>query len=265
MKIFFSLPSRRAMRMLSVMLTLVALVFATSCNKDNDDSNGGTSNTNPPLNEDSTDQEGDVFSTVILGAQEWMSENLSVAIYRDGTPIPKVTDPIEWASLATGAWCWYNNDSAAYAATYGRLYNWYAVAGIHNTASLSNTALRKQLAPTGWHVPTDDEWTALTSFLGGEGVAGGKMKTTGTIEAATGLWYSPNIGATDSSGFSGAPGGGRDDDGDYYVIGGKGFWWSSSGFDAFNAWNRYLVYGNGNAHRDYDLKQGGFSVRCLRD
>ena len=114
-------------------------------------------------------------------------------------------------------------------------------------------------------MPTDAEWTVLTDFIGGEAVAGGKMKTTGTIEAATGLWYSPNTGATNSSGFSGAPGGDRNYSGDYYDIGGIGGWWSSSESGTDDAWNRLLGYYVVNASRfDYD-KQGGFSVRCLRD
>jgi uncharacterized protein (TIGR02145 family) len=266
MKTLFPFYWYRPLPTFSVVLTTIVLVFfATSCNQDDDVANGGSSNTNPPSNNGGADQEGNAITSVIIGTQEWMSENLSVTSYRDGTPIPKVTDSNEWASLTTGAWCWYNNDSAAYAATYGRLYNWYAVAGIHNTASLSNTALRKQLAPTGWHVPTDAEWTVLTDYLGGEGVAGGKMKTMGTLEAATGLWYDPNAGATNSSGFSGAPGGVRGDNGEYNGIGYVCFWWSSSEYDAFIAWCRSLYYSSGLANSGFSHKQVGYSVRCLRD
>jgi uncharacterized protein (TIGR02145 family) len=265
MKTKFSLSNLRALRIVSVGITLFALVFIASCNQDDDVTNGGSSNTNPPSNNGGTDQEGNAITSVIIGTQEWMSENLSVASYRDGTPIPKVTDPNEWALLNTGAWCWYNNDSVAYAATYGRLYNWYAVAGIFNTASMTNPALRKKLAPTGWHVPSDAEWTVLTNYLGGQGVAGGKMKTTGTIGSATGLWNDPNAGATNSSGFSGSPGGNRTFFGDYYGRSYFGFWWSSSEGDSYDAWSRFLGYSDGNASRNYYGKQNGFSVRCLRD
>jgi uncharacterized protein (TIGR02145 family) len=201
-----------------------------------------------------------------------MSENLSVATYTDGTLIPQVTDSTEWENLTTGAWCWYNNDSVTYAATYGRLYNWYAVVGIYDAASQANPALRKQLAPTDWHVPSDTEWSTMINFLdpaadGGNNpnMAGGMMKTTGTIQEGTGLWNEPNEMASNVSGFSGAPGGGRSYDGDYFDIGDLGFWWSSSEHDTDYAWFRYLYYVNGDAYRINDGKQDGFSVRCLRD
>jgi uncharacterized protein (TIGR02145 family) len=220
-----------------------------------------------------TDQEGDAFVSVINGSQEWMSENLSSAIYEDGTPIPQVTDPNEWAALTSGAWCWYNNDSATYAATYGRLYNWYAVAGIYDAASEANPAIRKQLAPSGWHVPSDAEWSTIINFLdpfadGGNNVniAGGMMKTIGTIQDGTGLWNEPNEMASNVSGFSGAPGGLRNLFGDYiFGIGYLGNWWSSSEGDASYAWFCGLNYDVGSAGRDSDDKVNGFSVRCLRD
>jgi uncharacterized protein (TIGR02145 family) len=219
-----------------------------------------------------TDQEGNAFNSVIIGSQEWMSKNLSVAIYSDGTPIPQVTDPNVWFSLTTGAWCWYNNDSVTYAATYGRLYNWYAVVGIYDAASQANPALRKQLAPTDWHVASDTEWSTMINFLdpaadGGNNpnMAGGMMKTTGTIQEGTGLWNEPNEMASNVSGFSGAPGGYRDFNGDYYYIGYYGLWWSSSEFDTLNASYRFLYYYDGIANWFSNNKQDGFSVRCLRD
>jgi uncharacterized protein (TIGR02145 family) len=118
----------------------------------------------------------------------------------------------------------------------------------------------------GWHVPTDAEWTVLTDYLDSEAVAGGKMKTTGTIEAATGLWYSPNTGATNSSGFSGAPGGNRFFNGSYFEIGINGCWWSSSALlNSSNARYRALSYEVVNAYQYDPNKHNGFSVRCLRD
>ena len=155
---------------------------------------------------------------VTIGTQIWSSTNLDVTTYRDGTPIPQVTDPTQWASLTTGAWCYYGN-STANGTTYGKLYNWYAVAGIHDT---DPSTPNKTLAPQGWHVPSDAEWSTLTDFLGGESVAGGKMKSTGTS-----LWQSPNTVATNESGFTGLPGGARSFIGDF-DIGDFGFWWSSS-------------------------------------
>jgi uncharacterized protein (TIGR02145 family) len=199
-----------------------------------------------------TDQEGNVYKTIVIGTQEWMAENLNTSIYRNGDAIPTNLDDGTWQNTTSGAWAYYNND-ASYACPYGKLYNGYACVDA------------RQLCPVGWHVPTDAEWTVLTDFIGGEAVAGGKMKTTGTIEAATGLWYSPNTGATNSSGFSGAPGGFRDFNGDYYTIGFFGFWWSSSEDDTNVAWYRYLNSNDGSALRDNDYKQFGLSVRCLRD
>jgi uncharacterized protein (TIGR02145 family) len=199
-----------------------------------------------------TDQEGNVYKTIVIGTQEWMAENLNTSIYRNGDAIPTNLDNAAWQSTTSGAWAYYNND-ASYACPYGKLYNWYTCVDA------------RQLCPTGWHVPTDAEWIVLTNYLDGESVAGGKMKTTGTIEAATGLWYSPNADATNSSGFSGAPGGNRSDDGGYSSVGDFGLWWSSSEFDTFGAWGRSFDYYFGYAGRGIQFKRLGFSVRCLRD
>jgi uncharacterized protein (TIGR02145 family) len=153
------------------------------------------------------------------------------------------------------------------------LYNWYAVAGIYDAASEANPAIRKQLAPSGWHVPSDAEWSTIINFLdpfadGGNNVniAGGMMKTIGTIQDGTGLWNEPNEMASNVSGFSGAPGGLRNLFGDYiFGIGYLGNWWSSSEGDASYAWFCGLNYDVGSAGRDSDDKVNGFSVRCLRD
>ena len=195
---------------------------------------------------------------VTLGTQTWQTKNLDVATYSDGTTIPQVTDPAKWASLTTGAWCYYDNDPAN-GAVYGKLYNWYAVAGIYNEASGTDASQRKQIAPTGYHVPTDDELTILTDYLGGVYVAGGKMK-------ATTLWYPPNHAATNSSGFTGLPGGCRDYDGTFSNIGTTGYWWSSSEYNTSYHWFHYLNYVDGYANRSLTHKKPhGFSVRCLRD
>jgi len=196
---------------------------------------------------------------VTICTQTWTTKNLAVTAYSDGTVIPQVSDPTAWANLTTGAWCYYNND-VAYNATYGKLYNWYATVGIYDAASLANPALRKKLAPTGYHVPTDAEWTTLMTCLGGESIAGGKMKETGTAH-----WISPNTVATNSSGFTGLPGGYRGNNGTFYGIGYNGFWWSSSENDETLAWFRFLDYIDGSAYRNYFNKTFGFSVRCLRD
>ena len=187
---------------------------------------------------------------VTIGTQVWAIKNLDVTKYRDGTVIPEVTDPTAWVGLTTGAWCYYNNDSEN-GPIYGKLYNWYAVND------------PRGLAPTGYHIPTDTEWTTLTTFLDGEGVegvAGGKMKETGTT-----LWNSPNTGATNSSGFTGLPGGLNSNYGMFYNISYDGYWWSSTEFNTPDALFRTLSHYDGFTFRYASIKANGFSVRCLRD
>jgi uncharacterized protein (TIGR02145 family) len=186
--------------------------------------------------------------SVTICSQIWMLNNLEVTTYRNGDPIPQVTDPAAWGLLSTGAWCYYNNDPAM-GVIYGKLYNWYAVND------------PRGLAPTGWHVPSYAEWTTLITCLGGDLIAGGAMKSTGTIEAGNGLWYAPNTGATNSSGFTGLPGGGRTNDGPFNVIGNAGAWWSCAEY----GWGLFLSYDSGGIARNGSNKQYGFSVRCLRD
>ena len=198
-----------------------------------------------------TDKEGNSYKTVYIGTQQWMAENLKVTKYNDGTAIPNITDNNQWSNLTTGAWSYYNND-VANNAKYGKLYNWYAVSPTTNG--------NKNVCPTGWHVPTDAEWTVLTDYLGGESVAGGKMKEVGTTN-----WNSPNIDATNTSLFTGLPGGYRGSDGGYTNVGYYGNWWSSSEYSTISAWNRSLYYDGGDANSyDYN-KEDGFSVRCLRN
>jgi uncharacterized protein (TIGR02145 family) len=200
-----------------------------------------------------TDIDGNVYTTVIIGTQELMAENLRVTHYRNGEPIPNVTDNSQWDGLTTGAYCWYNNDESTYGNIYGGLYNWFTVVDSRN------------LCPMGWHIPSDDEWTTLTTFLGGESVAGGKMKETGTIH-----WNSPNTDATNESGFTGLPSGFRNYFGDFNNNGSEGTWWSSTGYGSNYAWTRNLYSSSGHVGRaygfDYGLsKEMGFSVRCVRD
>lgn len=185
-------------------------------------------------------------STNIFG-QVWMTRNLDVAIYRNGDPIPQVTDPNTWKALTTGAYCYYENDSATYAAVYGKLYNWYAVND------------PRGLPPAGWHVPSDAEWTTLENNLGGA-VAGGKMKEVGTM-----YWASPNTGANNSSGFTALPGGLRTNSGMFFDIGTSGGWWSSSEAISTSAWCRTLFYNADSLTSFTDNKLFGQSVRCVKD
>ena len=201
-----------------------------------------------------TDIDGNNYGTVQIGNQVWMSENLKTTRYRNGGQIPNVTtDNTAWGNLTTGAWSYYNND-VSNNAIYGKLYNWY-------------TTLGDTLCPTGWGVPTDAEWTTLTDSLGGESVAGGKMKTIGNA-----YWNDPNTGAINSSGFSVLPGGYRNSDGSFGNIRGNAFFWSATESATVDAWNRNLYSNNGVVDRyinfnfsSYGGKSVGASVRCLRD
>ena len=199
-----------------------------------------------------TDVEGNVYRTVEIGDQCWMQDNLATETYGDGSAIPTGLSNSAWSSTTSGAFAVYA-DNPANKGTYGLLYNWYAVAD------------PRSICPAGWHVPTDAEWTQLTDHLGGTSVAGGQMKTTGTLESGTGLWFAPNTDATNSSGFSGLPGGFRVIDGNFYGQGSFGYWWSSSESSSLAAWSRLLNVNLGNALRNDTSKQLGFSVSCLRD
>ena len=205
-----------------------------------------------------TDIDGNTYQTVKIGDQWWMAKNLKVTRYRNGDPIPNVTDDGTWAGLTTGACCTYDNDDT-YVETYGRLYNWFAVDDSRN------------IAPEGWHVPSDEEWKELEMTLGmsrSEADAadwrgtdeGGKLKETGTTH-----WNAPNVGATNESGFSALPGGLRTLNGIYNNIWHYAFFWSSTELTSSNAWFRYLINSNAQVYRYSDYKHDGFSVRCVKD
>jgi uncharacterized protein (TIGR02145 family) len=206
------------------------------------------------------DIEGNKYPSIIIHGQEWMQKNLAVSKYRNGDPIPTVLNDAQWESTTTGAYAIYD-DVVSNNTTYGKLYNWYAVSD------------SRGLCPTGWHVPSDDEWSALINYLdpnaaGGDSInlAGGKMKSTGTLENGDGLWYSPNEQATNESGFAAFPGGYRFYGGLYNVIGNFGFWWSSAENDSDVAWSRRLFHEDSSVYRDgSNNKQYGFSIRCVRD
>jgi uncharacterized protein (TIGR02145 family) len=193
------------------------------------------------------DIDGNVYNTVTIGTQTWMVENLKVTKFRNGEAIPNVTEAIDWKNLTNSAWCNYNNNPDS-AKIFGRLYNWFAVNDSRN------------IAPTGWHVPSDDEWTTLTNYLGGAGVAGGKLK-----EAGTSHWQSPNTGATNESGFTSFPGSYRDLIGTFGLIGEFGYYWTLTEYNKIAAFSRSQNYNySGVARLEYG-KNWGFSVRCVKD
>ena len=226
----------------SFLMMVMLLMLTSNCKK------GDSSNTNNSGN--ITDVEGNVYNTVTIGTQIWTAENIKTTKYKDGTLIPNVTDDPTWSSLTSGAYSWYNNE-VNNKNKYGALYNWYTV----------NTG---KLCPSGWHVPTNSEWAILITYLGGESVAGGNMKETGTTH-----WLSPNTMATNNRGFSGLPGGTRGHDnvnGSFCNDEGQfGGFWSSSEWDPSHGWILFLHYNSGSAGNDGGFKQMGHSVRCVRD
>jgi len=198
-----------------------------------------------------TDVDGNIYKTVFIGTQQWMAENLKVSRYNNGITIPYITDNAEWSSLTTGAWCYPNNDINNNT-KYGKLYNWYTV---------SPTTNGNNVCPTGWHVPTDAEWTVLTDYLGGGDVSGGKLK-----EASAGSWNGSNTGATNSTLFSALPAGDREHpSASYGYIGSIGSWWSSTEKDLNIAIVRGMFYFLARTDRGEDYKKTGLSVRCLKD
>ena len=197
----------------------------------------------------------DKYQPLTIGSQVWMLKNLNVDHYRDGSLIPEVRDSLKWYYLKTGAWCYYDNDQAN-DSIYGKLYNWYSV----------NEP--RGLAPIGWHIPSDAEWTILTKYLGKDSVAIRKLKESGTEH-----WWSPNKGATNESGFSALPGGYRIDTHSYvnaisfWLIGAIGSWWSSTTWELEDsyAWGRSVGHDDTHISRDPQYKWYGYSVRCIKD
>jgi uncharacterized protein (TIGR02145 family) len=180
-----------------------------------------------------------------------MAENLKTTKYNDGKAIPLVTDNVAWTNrdsiaLTTPAYYWYDNDSTT-KKTYGALYNGYAVK-------------TDQLCPTGWHVPDDAEWSDLTTYLGGEDVAGGKLKETGTDH-----WQSPNKGATNESGFTALPGGYRTMNGKFNYINGGSGWWSSTKYNSIYAWSRGMHSDTDHVSRGANELPNSLYARCLKD
>lgn len=203
---------------------------------------------NPEVTYDEmTDQEGNVYRTVVIGTKEWMAENLNTSVYRNGNALQSALNTSAWQSSLAGAWQYYNQDATS-ECPQGKMYNWYAV----------NDA--RGICPTGWHVPTEADWSSLETALGGQLVAGNKMKVIGTQ-----YWFGGNTGATNESGFS-ALGSGL-----YYFYGsfegltqGVNFW-SAQSFDASSAWVRSITFDMANLSLSIYPKNSGFHVRCVRD
>jgi uncharacterized protein (TIGR02145 family) len=196
-----------------------------------------------------TDIDGNVYHTIKIGTQSWMVENLNTTRYSNGDVIPEVTDASSWIHQTQGALCSYNNNPD-YAVIYGKLYNWYAV----------NDS--RKIAPEGWHVATDAEWTTLINYLGGDKTSGGKMKEQGNTH-----WAVPNTAGSNESGFTALPGGFRDDLGEFSTLAG-GYWWSSTLYNEnvlSGAWSRNILFNDAGSFRIDVPPVFGQSVRCIKD
>lgn len=195
-----------------------------------------------------SDVEGNNYSTIQIGTQTWMAENLKVGKYRNGDAIPYIGNTGNWSIQSAGAYTYYDSDPTNNV-VYGKLYNWFT------------TQDPRGLCPSGWHVPSHNEWIVLTNFLGGNAVAGGKMKST-----APNTWILPNVDATNSSGFSGLPGGFRSNQETSYNKGDYGFWFSSTEYTSSAAWIRHLESISGKMITDdFTFKVIGYSIRCVKD
>lgn len=194
------------------------------------------------------DIDGNGYDTVRIGTQIWLKQNLKTSHFRNGDLLTEVSLDAAWTSLTTGAWCWYNNDSTTYNATYGKLYNWYTVND------------PRGISPVGYHVPSNADWVVLENYLGGL-TGGGSMKETGTTH-----WLTPNTGATNSSRFTGLPGGYRDGlNAAFVFMRFLGGWWSSTEAGVFDAWYCNLDNNSALVSRFSYRKKDGFSVRCVKD
>jgi uncharacterized protein (TIGR02145 family) len=196
-----------------------------------------------------SDNDGNIYKTIQISSQIWMAENLKTTKYNDGSSIPNVTDNTEWSLLTSGAYSDYNN-TPSNNDIYGKLYNWYAV----------NT---NKLCPTGWHVPSEDEWFRLNNYLGIGDHQGGKLKEIGTTH-----WTSPNNGATNETGFTGLPSGYRPINGTYTSLGYYGWWWSSSEIEPSSIFAYSANIGNVDNDMTYfsaSTKEDGYAIRCLKD
>ena len=215
-----------------------------------------------------TDIDGNTYDYITYGTQVWTVDNAAMVTYRDGTPIPQVTGATEWSNLTTGAWAYYDNDS-----TKGKLYNWYAIVGIHDT---DPDTPNKEFAPEGWHVSSDAEWTTLEEYLiandyNYDGTTTGN-KIAKSIASTTGWNTSTDLGAVgndqslnNSSGFNAFPEGNRDDSGSFLNEGSNAIFWSSTETSTSYAWNRDLYLNNSYLSRDPPNEQNGFSVRFVRN
>ncbi|MBL7931569.1 MAG: fibrobacter succinogenes major paralogous domain-containing protein [Bacteroidia bacterium] len=256
----------------TILFSTVLISLLLSCKKKDsntsDDNNSQPSPSNPVNANTLSDIDGNIYKTITIGTQTWMAENLKVTKYNDGTAITNVSDGGSWSNLTTGAYSWYNNDISN-KATYGALYNWHAV----------NT---QKLCPKGWHVPSDEDWTKLETYLANNGYNYDGSNSTTNVRAKiakalaekSGWTADASAGAVgnsdyatyrNKSGFAGLPGGFRADNGTFNYVGEYSIWWSASEENPNCAWYRDITYNNPMVDRAYGFKKNGFYVRCIKD
>jgi uncharacterized protein (TIGR02145 family) len=193
------------------------------------------------------DVDRNVYNTIVIGTQVWMKENLRTTSFNDGTLIPWVAENKAWSELSSPGFCFYNNDRTTFSNTYGALYNWSAINS-------------RKLCPSGWHVPSDAEWTTLTTYLGGVVIAGGKLK-----ESSVTFWNYPNVAATNESGFTALPGGWRMTNGEFWNVGYAGVWWSATQRTTSSAWGLIIYSNYSEAFSSTYNNHWGLSVRCIKN
>jgi uncharacterized protein (TIGR02145 family) len=254
-----------------IYFTSIAIFTLISCSKDKNDEAPVPIVTTTPTPTPTivsnagngvVDVDGNIYSSIVLGnGQEWMGENLKTTKYSNGDNIPEISDGGQWSGLTIGAYCWYNNDSSSYEIPYGKLYNWHTVVDSRN------------VCPTGWRVPSDNDWKVLEYYLGMDSVEldsiniitrgtneGGKLKEVGTAH-----WLSPNTGATNEINFNAVPAGYRDVNSSFNVVTGATWFWSSTSFNSQNAISRAIPYSDAEITRWADDKGEGYSIRCIKN
>ena len=192
------------------------------------------------------DISGNIYKTIGIGTQVWMAENLNTSKFNDNSNILFVNDRDVWKALTSPGYRYINSNDSVHK-LYGALYNFYAIS-------------TGKLCPTGWHVPSNSEWSVLVEYLGGTSIAGGKMKEAGTIH-----WFSPNEGATNESGFTALPGGYSNDYGSNQLVGDVAWWWSATEVDTIYGLDWYISNNSSSINGLGHYKGYGFSVRCIRD
>ena len=234
--------------MKKVFAFIAIILLAFSCKKSSPNSNTNTSVSCKPGN-GVMDIDGNSYTSIIIGTQEWTVENLTVTRYKNNDAIGNITDNTAWSNATTGGWCYYNND-VTNSPTYGKLYNWFAVSD------------PRGLAPTGWHIPSEIEWQTLITYLGGDSLAGGKMKEKGLAH-----WTQTDSTVTNSSCYDGLPGGERNYNINtpFFQLGDYGNWWTSSTAPNNEAWEFNLIMSNSFIDQAQAPKMQGYSVRCIKD